>query len=394
VSYLALTIDRVDLTEMLTGVQAKGYQASLERGQPAQQHLQRIRHELPKLAPPGMRVRVSGSGQSLPIVPWIALLDRDVTTTAQEGLYVVYLYRRDLSHVYLSMNQGATQHKQNGLKRGLKNSAAERAALSELRNESELLRQCLSGDTLEGLLSKIDLGASTYFLPCGYEAGNIAAVVYDIARLPPETVLRDDLARFLNLYGTCIESKREILATEPGRINTTADTKKDRPRFKPKPPAFRPKSSAEYRAHVNEQDQDKGRRHEELINLFARWARAASLTVANNVHPCDLTVASADVHWLVEAKTVGANAEKVVREAIGQLFAYRHFCYRELGRPDPDLVALFSEPVGDAFAELLASLQIEAIWRTGESWEGYVLDKRSSLLATTGQRGHSEEELA
>jgi hypothetical protein len=72
-----------------------------------------------------------------------------------------------------------------------------------------------------------------------------------------------------------------------------------------------------------------------------------------------------------------------VREAIGQLFAYRHFCYRELGRPDPALVALFSEPIGDAFVELLASLNIEAIWRTEEAWKGYAFDKRSSLLVIT-----------
>lgn len=69
--------------------------------------------------PPGMKVLASGAGQSLPVVPWIAILDSNVTRTAQEGLYVVYLFRQDLSRVYLSMNQGATQHQRNAGRRGL-----------------------------------------------------------------------------------------------------------------------------------------------------------------------------------------------------------------------------------------------------------------------------------
>jgi hypothetical protein len=40
---------------------------------------------------------------------------------------------------------------------------------------------------------------------------------------------------------------------------------------------------------------------------------------ATNVHPRDLIVDHLEVHWLVEAKTVGPNAETAVREAIGQL---------------------------------------------------------------------------
>jgi hypothetical protein len=100
----------MDLSEALQGVPAQHYRHTLGHGQAAQQHLQRVRRELRHLVPPGMKVLVSGSGQSLPVVPWIAILDPDVTTTAQEGLYVVYLYHRDLRRLFLSMNQGATQH--------------------------------------------------------------------------------------------------------------------------------------------------------------------------------------------------------------------------------------------------------------------------------------------
>lgn len=233
---------------------------------------------------------------------------------------------------------------------------------------------------MAGLLSEIDLGAPTYFLPRGYEVGNVAAIEYDPEQLPDSTTLSDDLTRLLALYSSCVEIKKEILATEPGRINTTAAAKKVTTSPKAKPPIFRPKSSAAYVAEVKAQMQTREPRHETLVEAFGKWMQQCGLVPATNVHPRDLTVDADDQHWLIEAKIVPANAEKVVREAIGQLFSYRHFCYREHGKADPALVALFSEPVGEAFSELLTSLDIEAIWRTGGRWEGNTPGSRASLL--------------
>ncbi|HEU5475660.1 MAG TPA: DUF3578 domain-containing protein [Actinophytocola sp.] len=372
----------MDISAAISGVRAHGYDHRQGRDQPAQKHLREVFHQLRPLVPPGMKVLVSGAGRSLPVVPWIAILNTDVTNTAQEGLYVVYLYRGDLSRVYLSMNQGATQHQKNAVKGGLKGVKAERAALAELRSESTLMRGKLDEGTLAGLVASIELG-SALFLPRGYEEGNVAAMEYDLSTLPGEAELRDDLSRFLALYDDCVAIKRDILATSPGLIATTAGSEKTKTSFKPRPPAFRPKSSAEYLARVPAQEQTKGRRHDDLLNLFAARARTAGLTPANNVHPCDLTVDSTDTHWLVEAKTVGANAELAVREAIGQLFAYRHFCYRELKREDPALVALFSEPVGTAFVDLLVSLGIEALWRDSGTWRGVVGSAQPGLLAAS-----------
>ncbi|MBM7079134.1 MrcB family domain-containing protein [Micromonospora humida] len=372
----------MDLSEALRGVQQKAYIHSGGRDQPAQHHLRAARRELPALVPPGMKVLASGAGQSLPVVPWIAILDSNVTTTAQEGLYVVYLFRQDLSRVYLSMNQGATQHQRNAGHRGLTGVAQDRAALAELRAEAILLRKYLSDDALHDLAEVIELGAPrNRFLPCGYEEGNVAAIEYDPAHLPDEMSLRAHLDRFLALYAMCVEIKGEILATKPGLINTTAGSEKAKPKFKPKPPAFRPKTSAEYRAQMKEYVQERKPRHEALLNDFAKAVKAAGLIPANNAHPCDLTVTGAANHWLVEVKTVGANAEHAARDAIGQLFSYRHFCYRENGRNDPALVALFSEPVGDALVDLMVSLGIEAIWRHGAQWFGRTPSGAPSLLA-------------
>ncbi len=92
------------------------------------------------------------------------------------------------------------------------------------------------------------------------------------------------------------------------------------------------------------------------------------------------------MHWLVEAKTVGPNAQNAVREAIGQLLAYRHFCYRDVGRSEPAMVALFSEPIGGAFVQLLVSLDIEVIWWTPDGWEG-AASGSGGLLKALAARG-------
>lgn len=113
-----------------------------------------------------------------------------------------------------------------------------------------------------------------------------------------------------------------------------------------------------------------------MIRAFGEELIRGGWTPATNVHPRDLTATRGDVHWLIEAKTVGTNPEFAVREAIGQLFAYRHFYYRQVGQPDPKLLALFSDPVGDAFVQLLTDLGIEAVWRTADGW-----------VSTSGSRG-------
>ncbi len=49
-----------------------------------------------------------------------------------------------------------------------------------------------------------------------------------------------------------------------------------------------------------------------------------------------------------------------MRDAIGQLVAYRHFLYRACCQDDPMLLALFSERVGDGFATFLTAIGIQA----------------------------------
>lgn len=57
-------------------------------------------------------------------VPWIAIMDKRITTTALEGVYIVYLMSADCSSIYLTLNQGCTN---------LKNKIGKKAAIDSLR---------------------------------------------------------------------------------------------------------------------------------------------------------------------------------------------------------------------------------------------------------------------
>jgi hypothetical protein len=159
--------------------------------------------------------------------------------------------------------------------------------------------------------------------------------------LPTEGVLRNDLGRFLALYDSCVDLNDELRATDPEAIHTTAGAVGTRRPVRAKAPIFRPKSAGEYTANVQAQQQVRERRHETLVRDFGTLVGSRGLVAATNVHPRDLVVTGPGREWLVEAKVVKANAELAVREAVGQLFAYRHFYYRLEDKPDPLLVALF-----------------------------------------------------
>ncbi|MDR3446929.1 DUF3578 domain-containing protein [Dyella sp.] len=130
--------------------------------------------------------------------PWVGIFDPLVTISAQSGYYVCYLFKEDMSGVYLSLNQGMTEAKKN-YKADAKTSLAARA-----QNFRAMLGSRVSAE----LVTEIDLAPSaanndTAF----YEAGNICAVFYSAKSMPGEATVREDLARIVSLYRSLIEAE-------------------------------------------------------------------------------------------------------------------------------------------------------------------------------------------
>ncbi len=122
--------------------------------------------------------------------PWVAVLNPAVTTTVQEGYYVVYLLSRDGQSLYLSLNQGCTR---------LFDALGIQDAREELKRRAELMRTRIAHRSGRFEKSHISLGSDSW-RGLLYEAGDVANVRYDTNSLPPEGALEQDLHEAIHLY--------------------------------------------------------------------------------------------------------------------------------------------------------------------------------------------------
>ncbi len=318
--------------------------------------LRRAEEHLGWLAPGGMRVIGSGGKGIATLTPWIGFFDPDETTTPEEGIYLVYLFSADLGTVSLMLLQGITL---------LDRKLGHKAAREVLQQEAVAIRTHMPD--LDGADSQVDLRADG-FRQMAYASSCIAAVTYETKTLPREDILRSDLSRYLRLYQDAIAAKRSLeVLTAPTTTEIEAQHQRD---ATADPLAqFCPKDEADYVAYLSQRALVKTRRHERLVREFGEWVATRGFAPSTSEHPRDLVIRRGGSEWLVEAKVLHrGNATDAVRAAIGQLFTYRHFLYA--ARPLPPLVALFSEPIGAAYVELLTKLSIAAVWKEDGRWVG------------------------
>ena len=114
---------------------------------------QDIRNAVAKLSGDEERLIFKGSaGQSDWVEgPWVGLYNPLITDTAQCGYYICYLFREDMQGVYLSLNQGAEEVKQQY------KSGANAALLARAQNYSGMLG--LKNGGVSGI--KIDLAPAS-----------------------------------------------------------------------------------------------------------------------------------------------------------------------------------------------------------------------------------------
>lgn len=146
-------------------------------------------------------------------IPWVSILNPKITTTTQDGIYPVYLFKADGSGFYLSLNQGTTipTHKYGKTKA---ESRAESIKGYILEHLPELMNW---GKPEIDLLASTDLGKS-------YEAYNIVAKYYDASSKLNNEQLKNDLLELLHIYKRLethykIISEKEI-KQEPSTLPT------------------------------------------------------------------------------------------------------------------------------------------------------------------------------
>lgn len=147
-----------------------------------------LRRALAPLHGPFLVKGSSGRGSHWATVPWLAVFDPAVTTSATRGYYLVYLFPAHQA-VHLSLAQGTVAAiREHGPRSG-----------DYLRDSGVRLRQRLSDFAADLPVTVITLGSAGE-LPEGYEAAHILGRTYDLDALADERRLHADLATGIAAY--------------------------------------------------------------------------------------------------------------------------------------------------------------------------------------------------
>jgi hypothetical protein len=135
-------------------------------------------------------------------VPWVAALDARETTKTSRGVYAIYLFRADLSAVYLTLNQG-TSWFIGGYGRD--------AGAARLRARASKLREYCGALKSHGfeLTDQIDLRSSLPLVRL-YPSSTVAFKRYDKHDVPEDGAIVSDLSEVLAAYEKLVPSRRYL----------------------------------------------------------------------------------------------------------------------------------------------------------------------------------------
>ena len=139
--------------------------------------------------------------------PWFAVFHKDLTDTAQDGYYIVYLISEDLKRLVLEIGFGYTQFKnQYGDNRNMLNAID--LAVAQMRNSCASL---IDGNISESLRARVNsepiqLSRTKGSIHEKYERCGIFSISYPIDTLPKDDSLKADYSEFLRLYTAMADS--------------------------------------------------------------------------------------------------------------------------------------------------------------------------------------------
>lgn len=118
-------------------------------------------------------------------IPWIAIMDKEITTSTRKWFYIVFLFSSDGQRIYLTLNQGITYFDEKKYKR------------PKVKEISNKIYETFPSST--PLKMDIELNSNTP-LGTGYESTTISAFEYDTSNMPSEEKLLSDLSSLLDDY--------------------------------------------------------------------------------------------------------------------------------------------------------------------------------------------------
>ena len=150
-----------------------------------------------------VRLRWSVGQGKWATVPWIAALDLRETDRTSTGVYVIYLFRADMSGVYLTLNQGTGSW-----------GSYSPEVMMRLRDRAAKFRAECGALTAHGFCvdAAIDLRSDAVRVR-GYQESTIAHKFYERGAVPADAVLISDLTQILETYQKLVLSRSPRLSS-------------------------------------------------------------------------------------------------------------------------------------------------------------------------------------
>jgi hypothetical protein len=178
---------------------------------------------LPGLAELDLRVKAGGWEGSFGPLPWVRVYSKLYAPSAQQGIYLTYLFAADGSRAYLSLNQGTSVPKPGG---GMRTTTDTRTLLYRAAQARSALGDHIEAEGAANTMMSIDLAGQDLESPASryraraYEAANILAREYLAGQIPPDDQLLEELVGMLpmlaELYGVAPMPLETPNITEPG----------------------------------------------------------------------------------------------------------------------------------------------------------------------------------
>ncbi|MEW5321276.1 DUF3578 domain-containing protein [Geobacillus thermoleovorans] len=155
---------------------------------------------LPFLPPDRYVVKGSvGKSGNWAAVPWVAVMDQEVTDSTQRGYYIVYLFSEDMCRLYLTLAQGVTE-----------------TPKDEMERVKRDIRQLIPTEERVRTDDDIHLGESKRAKD--YERSVAAYIAYSFDDLPSDEQLARDLETMIGYYQQYVE-RTEMMAPPGARLS-------------------------------------------------------------------------------------------------------------------------------------------------------------------------------
>ena len=128
--------------------------------------------------------------------PWISILDKEITTSSREGVYVVFLFASDFRRIYLTFNQGTTVPGQFG----------PRLSKKEISANSQAIRKMLQyNDSVLKVDNQADIADERY---------QTGAIYYTLWDTDNEVMCNNLIKLYLDIYQTYKEKTKRYFKTD------------------------------------------------------------------------------------------------------------------------------------------------------------------------------------